>query len=465
MLDHKLQEKSKSSHCSVIEGKPEVWKVEPSTTAKNCKNFIRDIVDNLDLKPNPEKPVIALSIVSDGDPTVYGNLKPSEETIQAVINIIEEGCCNGYAPSVGYENAREAVSEYLSHDGVDVSPRDVILCSGCSSSIEHCITALADGSKNHNILIPRPGFPIYRTLAESIGVSVRYYNLLPENNWEVDLLHLESQIDQNTSAIVLNNPSNPCGSVFSEEHLQDILEIAYRRRVPVIADEIYEQLVFPGEKFVSAASLNSHVPILVCGGLAKRFLVPGWRLGWIVVHDEVGAFEHIRKALVCLSQRTIGSNTLIQGALPGILRNTPQNFHDELIETLLRNAQVSYEGLQQAKGLSPFMPQGTMYMIVEIQMRKFPMFQSGLEFAQKMMEEESVFCLPGEANVENRKREEHSAKKTTGFCESTVKDSKMLIYNCFAIPGFMRIVLTIPEDLLREACVRIAEFCNRHYAN
>lgn len=109
-----------------------------------------------------------------GDPTIYGNLKPSPETIQSVINIIEEGLCNGYAPSVGYENARIAVAEYLSHDDADVQPKDVILCSGCSSSLEHCITVLADNNKNHNILMPRPGFPIYRTLAEAIGVSVRY---------------------------------------------------------------------------------------------------------------------------------------------------------------------------------------------------------------------------------------------------------------------------------------------------
>ncbi|XP_018573668.1 tyrosine aminotransferase [Anoplophora glabripennis] len=426
MLDNKLKEKNS---LNITESKPEIWKVEPSTTAKNCKNFIREIVDNLDLKPNPEKPVIALSL---GDPTIYGNLKPSPETIQSVIDIIEEGLCNGYAPSVGYENARAAVAEYLSHDNVDVDPRDVILCSGCSSSLEHCITVLADGTKNHNILMPRPGFPIYRTLAEALGVSVRYYNLIPENDWEADLHHLESQIDQNTAAIILNNPSNPCGSVFNEEHIRSILEIAHRHKVPVIADEIYEQIVFPGEKFVSTASLNSQVPILICGGLAKRFLVPGWRVGWIVVHDEIGAFDNVRKALVCLCQRTIGSNTLIQGALPSILQNTPQSFHDELISTLYENAQLTYEGLKNVRGLSPFMPQGTIYMIVEIQMNKFTMFANGLEFAQKMMEEESVFCLPGE---------------------------------CFAIPGFMRIVLTVPRDLLQEACERIAEFCNRYYGN
>lgn len=315
-----------------------------------------------------------------------------------MIDIVEEGSCNGYAPSVGYENARAAVAEYLTHDGVQVSYQDVILCSGCSSSLELCITALCCSKRNHNILIPRPGFPIYRTLAESIGVQVRYYNLLPEKDWEADLYHLEEQIDQHTAAIVVNNPSNPCGSVFSQEHLRNILEIAHRRRVPVIADEIYEQLVFPGKRFVSCASLNSHVPILICGGLAKRFLVPGWRMGWIVVHDEIGAFDKVRKALVSLSQRTIGSNTLIQGALPSILRNTPQSYHDQLIVVLRRHAQLAYDALKGAKGLSPFMPDGTMYMVVEVQMNKFPMFEDGLQFVQRLMAEESVFCLPGDVS-------------------------------------------------------------------
>lgn len=80
-------------------------------------------------------------------------------------------------------------------------------------------------------------------------------------------------MDENTCAIVINNPSNPCGSVFSKAHLKKILELARLKRVPVIADEIYERLVFPGTTYVSAASLNSGVPILVCGGLAKRSVV------------------------------------------------------------------------------------------------------------------------------------------------------------------------------------------------
>jgi len=195
--------------------------------------------------------------------------------------------------------------------------------------------------------------------------------------------------------------------------------------------KIYERLVFPGSRFVSAAAIDSGVPILICGGLAKRFLVPGWRMGWIIVHDPVDAFEpDIRKGLASLSQKTIGSNSLAQGALPAILKLTPQSFHDDLITTLYDNAKITFEALKEVQGLTAFMPDGTMYMMVKIELEHFPQFHSGLDFMQRLMEEESVFCLPGE---------------------------------CFGIPGFMRLVITIPSELIQEACNRMAEFCSRYY--
>ncbi|KAL3282782.1 hypothetical protein HHI36_005949 [Cryptolaemus montrouzieri] len=425
MLDQILRNNKK---LKVSKSKRGPWKIESSSTAKNTRNFIREIIENIKVEPNPDKPLISLTI---GDPTVYGNLKASNETIEAVIRAAEQGAHNGYAPAVGYHNAREAVADYLSQDGAEYSFQDIILCSGCSSSLEMCITVLADPLKGQNILVPRPGFPIYRTLAESIGVKVKYYNLIPEKDWEIDLEHLESLIDDNTAALILNNPSNPCGSVYSEYHLRRILEVAYNYQIPVIADEIYDRIVFPGNKFVSVASLNSRVPTLVCGGLAKRFLVPGWRVGWVAIHDQMGAFDcEVRQGLVKLSQRTIGCNTLIQGALPCILKNSPQNFFDNLIDTLMSNAKICFDILETAQGIIPYKPQGTMYMMVEIELEKFPEFDDGLKFGQKLVEEESVFCLPGE---------------------------------CFEIPGFMRLVLTIPQELMEEACERIVDFCNRHY--
>lgn len=121
-----------------------------------------------------------------------------------------------------------------------------------------------------NMLAPRPGFPLYRTLSSLLGVEIRYYDLLPERNWQIDLVDLESKLDHQTSAIIYNNPSNPCGSVFPLDHIIDLLTIAERHHVPIIADEIYEDLVFPGHQFYAIGSLTDEVPVLHCSGTTKK---------------------------------------------------------------------------------------------------------------------------------------------------------------------------------------------------
>ncbi|KAL7011425.1 hypothetical protein ACKWTF_014259 [Chironomus riparius] len=403
------------------------WNVQCSDFALKTHNPIRAIVDGMKIAPNPDKRMIALSI---GDPTTFGNLQPANEILDAMKQVIDEKNFNGYAPSVGFIEAREAVAEYSAHQGKikEISGKDVILCSGCSCSLDLCIAAIAN--EGQNILIPKPGFSIYKTLAEGFGIECRSYNLIPERGWEIDLDHLEELVDENTAAIIVTNPSNPCGSVFTESHTLDIIEIAERHFLPIIADEIYEHFVFPGNEYHSFASLSKNVPVLSCGGLTKRFLVPGWRLGWIIVHDRHGALQDIRKGLMNLSARILGPNSLVQGALPAILKNTPQKFYDELVETLQNHANIAYQLLKEVRGLTPIMPKGAMYMMVEIDMINFPDINDELDFVQKLVCEQSVFCLPGK---------------------------------CFGIDNFMRIVLTVPKEMIIEACERINEFCETHY--
>lgn len=404
-----------------------LWNVSASNYATNTFNPIRNIVENLQIVPNPEKPMIALSI---GDPTVFGNLTPAKEITEAVVEAIRSGKYNGYGPSTGFVESREAVAKHCSVPDVAVlEAKDIILCSGCSCSIDLCITALC--CPGQNILVPRPGFPLYKTLAEGLSIKTKYYNLLPEKNWEVDLEMLETLIDDETSAIVVNNPSNPCGSVFSKEHLTAILDVAARNKVPVIADEIYDHFVFSGEEYHPMASLTQEVPVLSCGGLTKRFLIPGWRMGWIAIYDRNGILDkEVRKGLQSLSQRIIGSNTLVQGALPTILSKTPKDFFSNTIKQIEENARLCYNNIRAVPGLRPVMPQGAMYMMVGVDMDSFPQFDDDLQFVEKMISEESVFCLPGK---------------------------------CFDYPNYVRIVLTVPEKQLQEACDRIAAFCMRHF--
>lgn len=110
------------------------------------------------------------------------------------------------------------------------------MCSGCSAALEYCILALCD--RGQNLLVPRPGFCLYQTLAEGLDIEIRYYDLLPERQWEADLRQLESLIDEKTGALLINNPSNPCGSVFNHKHLEELLDICERNYLPIIADEV-----------------------------------------------------------------------------------------------------------------------------------------------------------------------------------------------------------------------------------
>ena len=111
---------------------------------------------------------------------------------------------------------------------------------------------------------------------------------------------MEQLIDHKTKAIVINNPSNPCGSVFDKQHLQDIISIAEKHCVPIISDEIYADMAFEPYKYIPLTSLSVNVPVLCCGGLAKKYLVPGWRIGWVIIHDRNEIFANSGKC----SERT-----------------------------------------------------------------------------------------------------------------------------------------------------------------
>ena len=362
-------------------------------------------------------------------PTTFGNLEPHQVVLDAISESVNSGKRNGYAPSTGYLESRQAVAKHINKNpNLSITSDDVILCSGCSCSLDLCISVLAN--PGNNILVPRPGFPLYTTLATGLGINTKEYNLLPEQNWMVDLDHMESMIDENTKAIVINNPSNPCGSVFDAAHLKEILAIAERHCVPIIADEIYEHFVFESanKTYVPMASLTSTVPILSCGGLTKRYLIPGWRMGWITIHDANGVFAagNIKHGLQCLSQRIIGSNTLVQGAIPKILEEVPQSFYRDTLKVIEFNARLAFDRLKTIPGLKPVMPEGAMYMMVGIDINSFPKFENDLQVVEALVRDQSVFCLPGK---------------------------------CFNIPNFFRIVLTVPKEMLVEACSRIEEFC------
>lgn len=401
------------------------WTIASSHMAKRTFNPIRTVVDGMKLEPNPDKDLISLSI---GDPTVFGNLGPSQEMKDAVVSALNSGKSNGYAPSVGYEHARAAVAKRFSTPDIPLKSKDVVFACGCSEALEMAILVLANPGQN--VLIPKPGFSLYWTICQAYGIDSKHYDLLPERSWEIDLDHLESLIDENTSCIVVNNPSNPCGSVFTKDHILDICSVARRHKLPIIADEVYADMVFSESEFHSVSSLSEEIPVLTCGGLAKRFLCPGWRMGWIIMQSRTGAFdEEIRHGLFNLSTRVLGPCTLIQAALPDIFDNSRPEFYSHAMEVFESNAKLAYKTLKQIKGLNPIMPQGAMYLMCGLDPSYFADIKDDQDFVEKLMCEESVFCLPAKV---------------------------------FEYPNYFRIVLSVPPEKVKTACQRIEEFCLRH---
>lgn len=399
------------------------WNIPASTTAKNTVNRIRSVVDGLRLDPNPDKEQISLGI---GDPTRYGNFDTCPEITSFVAQALISTRANGYPPCNGYPEARAAVAQLCSTAEESLSPNDILIASGASGALEIAIAGLA--SPGQNILIPKPGFTLYETIAGNRGIQVKTYNLLPESDWEIDLEHVRSIVDDQTAAIVLVNPSNPCGSVYSAAHLQAFLAVCEECCVPVIADEIYAHMVFDGFPFHPLASLSKNVPILSIGGIAKRYLVPGWRLGWIVVHDRHNRFAETRKAIYDLSQVILGANSVIQAALPKILLETPKSFLTATNKRLAGNARITVDRLKQIDGLTPIEARGAMYIMVKIDKTKIDV-KDDSDFMVRLMNEQSVFVLAG---------------------------------SMFNAPDFFRIVFCAPADKLNEAYDRIAAFCNAH---
>lgn len=391
-----------------------------SAYAANTVNPIRKIADAVAVAPNPDKASIKMHL---GDPSLTGRLPPSPIAVEALEEAVRSHKHDGYGPAVGEEAAREAVARRYSHPAAPITANDVILASGCSHALQMAIEGIAN--LGDNILIPHPGFPLYSTLCKPLGIEDRAYKLDMKNGGVIDLEHLESLIDEKTKALIVNNPGNPTGVVFSKEHLEDILELAYRYHLVIIADEIYGDLTYDGAVFHPLATLTPKVPIITCDGIAKRWMVPGWRLGWLIVHDRFHVLSDVRKGLVALSQKIVGPCALVQGALPKILAETPDEYFEHNKRVISKNAKIACRVLKGLEGVHCLKPQGAMYMMISIDKI---LYGDDVQFASSLIQEESVFCLPGTA---------------------------------FSAPGWIRLVITHSEEVTEEALVRIREFCER----
>ena len=371
--------------------------------------------------------------MSLGDPTHFGNLLPPPSLTSAISSLADSHKDDGYIPAVGSPALRSAVAQAFSEDGVSYSSDDVVVASGCSGALELLLTALLN--PGDNVLVPRPGFPLYEVIANSHGASVKYYDLDPDQGWNVDLKSVEAQCDSKTRGIVINNPSNPCGSVFGKEHLKDLLSLCSTLGILPIGDEVYGGMTFPGSQTyhslasVSATLLSGSLPVVSTCGMAKQYLVPGWRVGWLTFYGP--DLADLKAGVHRLAQVVLGACSLAQAASARALGEDLNSFKRELNEKLAGQAAALEGALEGSHGLTVVKAQGAMYTMVKLDPSAFSDVADDVEFTRMLLEEFNVFALPGSA---------------------------------FGIDNFFRAVYCAPEGMLKEAGERIKQFCKKHKA-
>ncbi|XLU68769.1 hypothetical protein S245_027822 [Arachis hypogaea] len=377
---------------------------------------------------NKNKRVISLGL---GDPTLFRCFQTTSVSEEAVADTLLSHNFHGYAPTAGLLQTRQAIAEYLSRDlPYKLSSHDVFITCGCTQAIDVSVAILARGGAN--ILLPRPGFPIYELCAAFRQVEVRHYDLLLEKGWEVDLDSVKALADHNTVALVIINPGNPCGNVYSYNHLEKIAETAKQIGTIVIADEVYGHLAFGSNPFVPMGVFGVIVPVITLGSLSKRWIVPGWRLGWFVTTDPSGTFknpkvvERIRKYFDLLG----GPATFIQAAVPRILNQTEESFFKKTIDDLRLNSDICFKEIEEIPCMfCPHKPEGSMTMIVKLNLLLLEDINDDIDFCFKLAKEESVIILPG---------------TTVGL-----KD-------------WLRITFAADPSALVEGLKRVKVFCQRH---
>ncbi len=334
--------------------------------------------------------IIKLNI---GNPAPFDLLAP-EEIIQDVMHNLSD--CQGYSDSKGIYSARKAVMQYCQQKQIlDVEIEDVYLGNGVSELIVMAMQALLNNGDE--MLIPAPDYPLW-TAAVSLSSGTPVHYLCDESkDWQPDLADMEAKITPHTRGIVVINPNNPTGSVYSRETLLEIIELARKHNLIIFADEIYDKILYDDAEHIAMASLADDVCFVSFNGLSKTYRVAGFRSGWMVISGDKYRAENYIEGLELLASMRLCANVPGQYAIQTSLGGYQSIV--ELIQPggrLYEQRQYAWEMVNQLPGISCVKPKGAMYLFPRIDPDMYKI-KSDEQFVLDLLLQEKVLLVQGSA--------------------------------------------------------------------
>ncbi|MBS7632563.1 aminotransferase class I/II-fold pyridoxal phosphate-dependent enzyme [Candidatus Bathyarchaeota archaeon] len=361
-------------------------KVKATERVRTIEYAIRDVIVYAKQVAKTGKKIYYLNI---GDPVAFDFDTPPHIK-QALIDAVKEGA-NAYSASEGLPELRQAVAEKEKKiNRVTISPDDVIITTGISEGIQMIMAALI--YSGDEILLPGPTYPPYISYARFFGGRPVTYETVEAESWQPNVEDLRKKITKKTRGIVVINPNNPSGALYEEKIVRQIVDLAGEYDLPVLSDEIYDQIVFE-KKFTSTATLSTDVPVIGLNGFSKAYLMTGWRLGYVYFHDQNGELEEVKQCVEKEARIRLCANTPIQKAGVAAL-NGPQDHVKETVKKLRQRRDYAWKRLNEIEGISCAKPEGAFYVFPKIE-GVGSKWKTDMDFVLDLLRETGVLFVHG----------------------------------------------------------------------
>lgn len=326
-----------------------------------------------------------------GNPAPFGFDAPDEILVDVIRNLPTS---QGYCDSKGIYSARKAVVQHYQKRGMlDLDVEDVYIGNGVSELIVMAMQALLNN--NDEILVPAPDYPLWTAAVSLSGGNPVHYICDEEADWYPDLDDIRKKITPNTRGIVLINPNNPTGAVYSRDFLLEVVEIARQHNLIIFADEIYDKILYEGAQHTSIAPLAPDVFCVTFNGLSKSYRVCGFRAGWMILSGP----KHLAKAYIegleMLSSMRLCANVPMQHAIQTALGGY-QSINELILPggRLLEQRDKAYDMITSIPGVSCVKPKGALYLFPKLDPKKFNIVDDQ-RMALDFLQQEKVLIVHG----------------------------------------------------------------------